>query len=1025
MNKKGIWAVYFSLLAIFLVLLFIFSLSIVNSKPASSKISPEIYKNLSLNNKIQENTEIKVFVKLETNDQLGINNKDKQTDMEKMKEVINRLGNKKFKIRHTFDGMFSASLTLNDLKNLENDPNVKSIEPVYERKIFLSSSGSLINATISHSVQVNGINLTGIGQTICILDTGVNYSHSSLGGCLGNNNISSGCKVIGGHDFVNNDNDPYDDHGHGTHVAGIAAANGSIVGVAPGAKIIMIKVCNSGGSCGDDDIIAGMQWCNNNATALNISVISMSLGADCETSPSLCYNSYCNSDPLASYINTAVGRNITVAIASGNDYNKTHISSPACVQNATAVGSTTKADVISDFSNMNSLVNLVAPGESIVSTSKAGGSTTLSGTSMATPHVAGAIAILNQYIVLQSQQRKSPKTLESILNLSGLRLSEVSSSRNYSRINVYNATILLDLSSPVVNLVSPSTLTSSLNTNQSFRCNATDFLLHNVTFFLWNSTSVYNQTTKVVSGGFNLTEFNVTNIPTENYNWNCLFYDENNNSAFATSNFTLTITQVSINLLSPSNNLNTNTNQTFLCNASSTSSLSNATFFLWNSTGLENSSFVSLVGLSNSSNFTYNFTHEDSYNWNCKFVNNLSVESFALSNFSIIYDTTKPTLSIISPINNSWQNKGQFNITLNENGSCLYSLNQGAINYSLSSSNYRDFNATNSTLSDGSSYDVIFYCNDSANNLNTSRSFFKIDLTSPNVTSLSPENGFSTTGDTTISFEYNVSDNLNLTRCSLILNGAIAASNSSLINLNTSNTISYAVSSGSYTWNINCTDEATNSGNSSSRSFTINSASVSSGGSGGGGGGGGGGAQTSTAVYEVKASDLSGSGYTKELKKGDKITFEISPLSSSHSASNNTNKSIKHTLTINSVETKYVNITLRSSPVNLILFSGESKKINLTSPTFYDLLVRVDSIINNKTSLTIRAINEPIALVNDLSIDSNTINTFSNESINNVPSNSDNYSLSIIFGIIMIIIIFIVVFVIRSRLHKKKSKKKN
>ena len=99
-------------------------------------------------------------------------------------------------------------------------------------------------------MQSNGINLTGEGQTICIIDTGIDYNHTDFGNCYGNNNPDSECKILGGIDYcaddttcTSTDNYPDDAHGHGTHVAGIAAANGSLKGVAPGAKLIIIKAC--------------------------------------------------------------------------------------------------------------------------------------------------------------------------------------------------------------------------------------------------------------------------------------------------------------------------------------------------------------------------------------------------------------------------------------------------------------------------------------------------------------------------------------------------------------------------------------------------------------------------------------------------------------------------------------------------------------------------------------------------------------------------------------------------------------
>ena len=166
------------------------------------------------------------------------------------------------KIRYSYDTLngFSGKINKKSLEKLKNDKNIEAIYFDDVLHINLQDSVPLINATTVHNKLINNLNLTGKGQTICILDTGINYSHPDLGGCFGN-----GCRVIDGYDFVDNDNDPYDNHslGHGTHVAGIAAASGGIIGVAPEANITMVRVCDSSGGCNSSNIIAGIDWCNN------------------------------------------------------------------------------------------------------------------------------------------------------------------------------------------------------------------------------------------------------------------------------------------------------------------------------------------------------------------------------------------------------------------------------------------------------------------------------------------------------------------------------------------------------------------------------------------------------------------------------------------------------------------------------------------------------------------------------------------------------------------------------------------
>jgi hypothetical protein len=257
----------------------------------------------------------------------------------------------------------------------------------------------------------------------------------------------------------------------------------------------------------------------------------------------------------------------------------------------------------------------------------------------------------------------------------------------------------------------------------------------------------------------------------------------------------------------------------------------------------------------------------------------------------------------------------------------------------MNSSDNRSFYATNLTLTTGT-YNLTYQCNDGAGNLNISEAvYFNIDRDAPNITLISPANEYSATGTTAVSFQYNVSDNLNVTNCDLILNGLVTDYNSSAIN--NTNTISRTLSAGSYSWNVNCTDQVGNIGNSSTRSLTINAEPPSN-----GGGGGGGGGSPSYSIYNANKSDMN-KGYTKELKKGDKINFEIE---------NNE----AHSLTLNQLGNNYANITINSALINLLLMAGQEIRINLTSSKYYDLLVRLEGIIGTKANITIKSINEQI-----------------------------------------------------------------
>ena len=331
-----------------------------------------------------------------------------------------------------FNG-FSASISPQAYEYLVNSPFVKSIHENMEVSTYLSDSVGIIGADSVWGLDFGGVSLTGEGQSVCVIDTGVDYTHPALGGCSDEQFLSGDCeKVIAGEDFITAQDTPRDVHGHGTHVAGIVAADGSLKGVAPSASIVAVKSLNDVGDGTYNSVLAGINYCINKADDYNITIISMSLGGGS-------YSSYC--DVYENAINSAVAEGISVVAATGNDGLSNRVGAPACVQSTIRVGSTTKSDSISGFSNRWSRDMIVAPGTDILSTLPGGNAAALSGTSMATPHVSGAIALLNQYLD-EKGEVMSPLQINSLLKESGITISD--NLRSYKRINVYNAINFLE-----------------------------------------------------------------------------------------------------------------------------------------------------------------------------------------------------------------------------------------------------------------------------------------------------------------------------------------------------------------------------------------------------------------------------------------------------------------------------------------------------------------------------------------------------------------------------------------------------
>ncbi|VVB79773.1 Subtilisin-like serine protease [uncultured archaeon] len=616
---------------------------------------------------------------------------DKRVESEMQEEgsvkVIVELKNKtdlpEVKIEHKFEDKISLEVNSSELSKLEKDSNVESITPVGIKNIFLTQSVPLINGTSTWAVKMGGFNLTGLGQTACILDTGANTSHADF---LGKNaTCVIDCTNI--NCFENCTEGDF--NGHGTHVAGIIAANGTLKGVAPGAKFIPIKVCTDVGggtaSCFDDDIRAGLDWCISNSSVYNISVISISLGS------ATLYTNYCDyqDDPsnLTLAINNAIAKNISVIIATGNDANTTAIASPACIQNATSVGDTydanvggigwtactdltTAADQIVCHANRNSITDLFAPGALINSTWKDGKYSQTGGTSMATPHVAGAFLLINQFKKLESNKTLLPSQIQSALNSTGKQITDSVSGRTFSRINILAAILSLDEKNPIVNLTSPSGLVSQ-TANISFTCNATDELqLANITLRVWNSTSgLVNETTiSSSSDTYAQLQSNIS-LSFGTYSWNCLAADRKSNQAYAPSNFSISVGGTFTSLDSPQDNYYTNQSaNNFTSTAQSYSPLTNTTFFIWNSTGsLIYNTTINISGTENQTVKNYTFALEGNYTWNFQSANNESNFSTAPSNKTFIYDTTSPNVTLVSPSNGDSSKTGTTTVTFSYN----------------------------------------------------------------------------------------------------------------------------------------------------------------------------------------------------------------------------------------------------------------------------------------------------------------------------------------------------------------------
>jgi len=600
--------------------------------------------------------------------------------------------NTDFNLRHKYSTIngFSGMVTKAGLEKLRNNPDVKMVYLNSIKHTLLDVSVPQINTDDVWRLKLNNTNISGKDETICVIDTGIDTNHSAFSGrildqycyCNITDYGSGGC-------CPNNkteDTSAEDDDGHGTHCAGIAAGNHSIYkGVAPEAGIISIKVCNSTGTCSDDDIIAGIDWCVNNVSKFNISVISISLGGGRP------YNDYCNDDTIAPAINSAVGQNISVIVASGNNNWTTGISSPACVQNATPVGSVddgsgeTTADDISSFTNRGNILNLLAPGHWITAPWNDGGVRTLSGTSMSTPHVAGAAALLKQFVRLQNGTDITPQEIEDVLNDTGVQIYDDATKRNYSRIDVYTAILSLDTTSPNVTFVNITPENETITSNTFIFVNVTvNDSLNNISSCLleWNHTS--NESMTKVGNGTSIYCYKNKSIAgTGIFYYRVYANDSTNNigvSELRQINITNTApnaTNVTINSTDYLNRTNgTLTGSCDFYDANSDSQGDNETKWYNNSievTALANLTSIGSGNTTKDQNWTFSVRVFDGTGWS-EWVNStiLTIENTA---------PTQPSLT--NPANESIQTS--VNVTINWSAST--DVNKDTINYFIYFSN--------------------------------------------------------------------------------------------------------------------------------------------------------------------------------------------------------------------------------------------------------------------------------------------------------------------------------------------------
>lgn len=288
------------------------------------------------------------------------------------------VSSQKGKLKHTFKhGLkgFSATLTSAAAEAIASMPGIARVES----DVAMQATATVTPPSwgldridqrllpLDNSYTFSSV---GSGVRVYIVDTGILTSHQEFGG-----------RAVGGYTAISDGNGTNDCNGHGTHVAG--TVGGATTGIARSAQLVAVRVLDCSGSGTSSGVIAGIDWVVSQKQA-NPSVpmvANLSLGGSLNTS-------------LNDAVTRAVEAGVVFAVAAGNSSADACTQSPAATPAAVTVGATTSSDAMAYYSNFGSCLDIFAPGSGIVSSWYNGGYATLSGTSMATPHVAGVAAII-------------------------------------------------------------------------------------------------------------------------------------------------------------------------------------------------------------------------------------------------------------------------------------------------------------------------------------------------------------------------------------------------------------------------------------------------------------------------------------------------------------------------------------------------------------------------------------------------------------------------------------------------------
>jgi subtilisin family serine protease len=397
--------------------------------------------------------------------------------------VLSSVDSSDFAVSHQYQAVPALAgtlLTESGLYKLAANPYVSKIDLDVGGTGSLGISVPLIEADTWHDV-----GNTGNGVVVAILDSGLDTDHTDLASALihqecfldNNGSIDGSGLCPNGSDRQSGAGSAEDDAGHGTHVTGIVASRGnqSSIGVAPGTSIVSIKVTAgpsfSGVFFSFSEIVAALDFIINNRP--DVQIVNMSLVTNALFSGD-CDNSTSWNMAGAAAINTLRSQGVVAFASSGNN-GGTLMGSPACLSNVISVGATDNNDVIASFTDSNASTDIMAPGVGVLSSAVGNGTTSASGTSMASPHAAGCAAL-----IIASQEAVTPDEIETRLETSPVQIFDPKTGLTFPRIECsFKSVEAVEINGPI---------TGFTGDNYAFTVNISPITATQPITYMWEAT---------------------------------------------------------------------------------------------------------------------------------------------------------------------------------------------------------------------------------------------------------------------------------------------------------------------------------------------------------------------------------------------------------------------------------------------------------------------------------------------------------------------------------------------------------